>query len=189
MTRRTFSTVALVALMLGVIGPNDAHPQLAGQSLSEGDRPSVSGVIGGAALGGLAFSAGAALVGLAVSGGSMDCYGGGCATLLLLTSAWPLGSAFGATRAIRRQGYDVGFPRLMAYSLLGTGLGVLTAFAVDSRGTPDWVYGAAPLAAHFGTMALLSYATIQFHEETPAFSFAPAILDGAPGITGQIAFR
>jgi hypothetical protein len=37
-------------------------------------------------------------------------------------------------------------------------------------------------------MALLSRVTIQFHEDAPAFSFAPAIVGGAPGVIGRVAF-
>lgn len=162
--------------------------------LQDGDRPSILGVAGGAAVWGLAFSASAGLAGLALTGGDTDCYEGGCATLLMVAAAWPLGSAFGATRAVRGQGYEVGFGRILAYSVLGTGLGTAAAFAVDGfggggRGPPDWAYGAAPLAVHFLTVALLSHWTISFHSRARTASFLPIVFDGQVGLAGLIQVR
>ena len=191
--RWTYRMLAVAILV--TVATAEAQSQTTGpEELQEGDRPSVLGVVGGAAAWGLAFSAGAGLAGLALTGGNTDCYEGGCATLLMVAAAWPLGSAFGATRAIRGQGHEVGFGRILAYSLLGTGLGTAAAFVVDSfdaggRGPPDWVYGATPLAVHFITVALLSHWTIEFHSEAGTVSILPTGFGDQVGFAGLIRFQ
>ena len=106
-------------------------------SLSADARPSRVRVLGGSFLGGLAFSGGVGLAVFAATGGTTDCYEGGCLTLSFAALAWPVGSVWGAGRVMGNAGFRTSFVRLTAVSVLGTGLAILSMFAVDQAPRSD----------------------------------------------------
>ena len=177
-TAATAIGVRLVLAWLVIASATDVHAQEQGRpSLQDGDRPTVLGVLGGSLLGGLG-AAGVGGIALLAAGGDTDCYGGGCAALLLAAATWPLGTAIGARWAVRRQGFDVGLGRMILYSALATGVGVAGALLVEQlepegncaqpvptgscgTGPSDWTYGFASVGANLATLVLLTHFTVE----------------------------
>lgn len=164
------------------------------------------GVLGGSVVGGVLAAAAVGGLALLAAGGDTDCLEGGCMALVAAAAAWPVGTAFGARWSVRRQGFDVGTGRMLAYSALAAAVGAGGLLLVEQfetngscnqppsgyggsscgTGPSDWTYGFVSVGADLVTLVLLTHFTVEYHEGDATVSLAPLVTRQTLGLAGAV---